>query len=204
VLPALFAAGVAMALLGIALGPAASLASPDAPDVRAGQMFLPAMILAGVAIRYGNRNRWSVWLAKLNRHESSLIPLAALMTGMLVLGLPALFSAFNRLAGSLHVHFILSDPLLRIHHLGVMLVVCFLSASVFLELGRLMGDIGSGRSRAVVLAGWAAGLILGIGLTTLLRSTSALLLPAASLPFLLIALIAANSSLADKPAPAAA
>lgn len=197
----LFGAGIGLTLTGLGIGPYSHEPSPYSSGVRAGQMFLPALILSSLGVVYLKGRPLPEWVRRLPIHERTDISLTALLTGIVVLALPFLLNGLAWIGEWMHMRFVLSDPLIRSGHLVSWVAMCLLCMAAFQKLGHLLAGETSKEWAGRFLAFAAPGLGIGVVPAIVLGIKSGLLMYAASLPFFIITLIVANSVAWKIPAP---
>lgn len=171
--------------------------SPFAPQVRAIQWLPLAVILPAALGCFG-----SAWLAvrvgaRMPDDCSTTIGYTGLATGLCAALLPLLMPIASQGSAWVHAHFALSNWPLRFLQLGLMLLVCTLPLAGLGCTGQLMHSLNFRnleRRRPLVRLALALGVLSGLGVgilvAWLLSARPASLLPAASLPMLLLAVIA--------------
>ncbi len=183
-----------MSIISVYLNLNFRLDMPYAPHVRAVYLVPLAVIFAGTLGALGPPLLESRIRLPVLRPSSMTIGLAALLTGLGVIALPLVLSGVVQCSEWIHAHFVISDWPLRLCQFALILPICILPMFGLAFTARLMfaGNFANGNCPLPAIRPALAlftGVVFG-GLTTLmLSSRPALLLPASSLPLLVLTLI---------------
>ena len=193
----LLGAAVSLGAAGIYLSLQSSLDSPFAPYVRAVHLLPLALILPAALGSLGPSLLTSRLGLRMPGACPATIGFVGLATGLCTATLPFVLSCAGLCVTWIHAHFVLSDWPLRLLQLAIMLLVCTLPLAGLGLAGQLMHAMdhpSRERKRPAVRPAFALGVLTGIAagifIAAWLAARPATLLPAASLPMLLLAVIA--------------
>lgn len=195
VLFALWGIAASTSVAGLHLNVNLRLDSPYAPHVRAIHLVPLAVTVAAGLGALGRTLLVSRFAVPMPHPSSTTLGLAALLTGLSAAILPLLISGVVQSSTWIHAHFALSDWPLRLLQFGLVSLICFLPMFGLAFTARLMlapNEPTRERkpARLALAIAVSAGTLAGSLIAVTLSPRPALLIPASSLPLLVLALVA--------------
>jgi hypothetical protein len=196
----LLGAAASMTVAGLYSHLNGQLDSSYAPHVRATHLVPLAVIFAVTLGAVGPTRLESQIGLAVSRPSSTAVGLTGLLTGLAAAALPLMLTGLIKCGEHIHNHFVLSDWPLRFFQFTLILLICILpmcglgfTARLTFALNRPTSEWKPAVIRSALASAVCVGAIAGILIALTLSVRPALVLPASSLPLLVLALIAVKT-----------